>query len=174
MLTVSNLSSSIAFVNKTSLGYLGEADLTSYTVGGTISTDNVIEGNTNKYYTEGRVDTNFATKNASDLADVDYANAPANNDVLIWNSTSSKWEPGVAPDTSTGEANTASNVGTGTGVFKQKAGVDLEFHSISAGTGISVIQQGNNIQIGNLAVSGPGGSAYIEEDDAIAFAIAFA
>jgi len=173
LLTVSQ-QSTIQFVNKTSLGYLGEADLTSYTVGGTISTDNVIEGNTNKYYTEGRVDTNFATKNASDLADVDYANAPVNNDVLIWNATNSKWEPGVAPDTSVGEANTASNVGTGLGVFKQKTSLDLEFYKISAGTGISVTQQGNNLQIGNLAVSGPGGSAYIEEDDAIAFAIAFA
>ena len=174
LLTVDETNAAIGFTNKTALGYLGEADLTNYTVGGTISTDNVIEGSTNKYYTEARVDTNFGSKNASDLADVDYANAPTNNDVLIWNSTTSKWEPGVAPDNSTGEANTVSNVGTGTGVFKQKTGVDLEFHSISAGTGISVIQQGNNIQIGNLAVSGPGGSAYIEEDDAIAFAIAFA
>jgi|TARA_B110000263_G_C15311630_1_gene513720 hypothetical protein len=173
LLTVS-AQNTIQFVNKTSLGYLGETDLTSYTIGGTIDTDNIIEGNTNKYYTETRVDTNIGTKNVSALADVDYVTAPANNDVLIWNATNGKWEPGIAPDTSVGEANTASNVGTGLGMFKQKASLDLEFYKLSAGTGISVTQQGNNIQIGNLAVSGPGGSAYIEEDDAIAFAIAFA
>ena len=173
LLTVS-AQNTIQFTNKTALGYVGETDLTNYTVGNIISTDNVIEGNTNKYYTEARVDTNIGSKNVSALADVDYVNAPVNNDVLIWNATNGKWEPGVAPNTSSGEANTASNVGTGLGVFKQKASLDLEFYKLSAGTGISVTQQGNNIQIGNLAVSGPGGSAYIEEDDAIAFAIAFA
>ena len=173
LVTVSQ-QSTIQFTNKTALGYVGETDLTNYTVGNIISTDNIIEGNTNKYYTETRVDTNIGAKSINALVDVDYANAPVNNDVLIWNATNGKWEPGVAPNTSTGEANTASNVGTGLGVFKQKTSVDLEFYKISAGTGISVTQQGNNLQIGNLAVSGPGGSAYIEEDDAIAFAIAFA
>ena len=35
-----------------------------------------IQRNTNKYYTEARVDTNIGSKNVSDLADVDYVNAP--------------------------------------------------------------------------------------------------
>jgi len=37
-----------------------------------------------------------------------------------------------------GEANTASNVGTGVGVFDVKNGVDLEFNSLIGGTGIDI------------------------------------
>ena len=37
-----------------------------------------------------------------------------------------------------GETNTASNIGVGEEIFKQKTGVDLEFRSISGGTGITI------------------------------------
>ena len=42
-----------------------------------------------------------------------------------------------------GETNTASNVGTGTGFFKTKLGVDLQFKSVLAGYGASVTSGAN-------------------------------
>jgi len=55
-----------------------------------------------------------------------------------------------------GEVNTASNVGSGAGVFKQKTGVDLEFKSFTAGTNITLTQNANDIEISS---SGGGGGA---------------
>ena len=46
-----------------------------------------------------------------------------------------------------GEVNTASNVGAGDGVFKQKTGVDLEFKSFTAGTNITLTSSADEIQI---------------------------
>lgn len=56
-----------------------------------------------------------------------------------------------------GEVNTASNVGTGTGVFKQKAGVDLEFNTLAAGTGISLSSTASVITITNTQSSSTAG-----------------
>lgn len=53
----------------------------------------------------------------------------------------------TTPPSTLGEVNTASNVGTGDGVFKQKTGVDLEFKSLSAGTNITLTSSADEIQI---------------------------
>jgi len=60
-----------------------------------------------------------------------------------------------------GEANTASNVGAGSGIFLQKSGVDLQFKTLVAGTGIGLNPTANTIEIQNtrsaftsVAVSG--------------------
>jgi hypothetical protein len=57
-----------------------------------------------------------------------------------------------------GEANTASNVGTGSQVFKQKTGVDLEFRTLVAGTNINITQGANDITISS---TGGGGGATV-------------
>jgi len=85
-----------------------------------------------------------------DVDDTDIADGK----VLVYNSTSGNLEYETM---GSGEANTASNVGTaGVGVFKQKDGVDLEFKKLNAGSGkISVTDDvGNNevdIDLGSVA-----------------------
>lgn len=46
-----------------------------------------------------------------------------------------------------GEVNTASNVGVGNGIFKQKTGVDLEFKSIDVGNGITATVFPDNLRL---------------------------
>ena len=46
-----------------------------------------------------------------------------------------------------GEANTASNIGVGAGVFSDKNAVDLRFYSLTGGTGMNVFLSGNQISI---------------------------
>lgn len=75
----------------------------------------------------------------------DFTGTPSSGQVLAWNGTA--WSP-LSINTS-GEANTASNLGTGTGVFSAKSGVDLQFRSIKAGSGVSVALAGNDIVITN-------------------------
>lgn len=48
---------------------------------------------------------------------------------------------------STGEANTASNLGTGLGIFSTKSGVDFRFKSLQGGPNITLVDLGSDIQI---------------------------
>ena len=59
----------------------------------------------------------------------------------------------------TGEVNTASNVGGGSGLFKQKSGVDLQFYTLAAGSGVSLTQVGDTIQIDSTVVPGESNTA---------------
>ena len=61
---------------------------------------------------------------------------------------------------SSGEVNTASNIGTsGIGLFKQKSGVDLQFKNLVAGTSVGLTENvtDNTIQINLTSTESPGG-----------------
>ena len=62
-----------------------------------------------------------------------------------------------------GESNTASNVGTGTGLFKQKSGVDLQFYSVGSADNLLTVSIVSNvitltINQGNLVLNSISGA----------------
>ena len=100
----------------------------------------------------------MATQNLGNVrALIVSATAPTNTDLLwrntstspqsinIFNSTNSTWEP-IAMS-SGGQDNTASNVGSGEGIFVSKVGVDLRFRSLIAGTNITLASDGTSVTI---------------------------
>lgn len=61
--------------------------------------------------------------------------------------TNGKWWVIANTAGSAGEANTASNVGSGAGVFKQKTGVDLEFKSMIGGHKLAITSNTNDLTL---------------------------
>lgn len=53
-----------------------------------------------------------------------------------------------------GTVNSASNVGTGTGIFKQLVGTDLEFKTLKSGTNVSISSDVTSVTISSTAVAG--------------------
>lgn len=62
------------------------------------------------------------------------------------------WAQEVGGSSGGGEVNTASNIGTGAGVFAQKSGVDLQFKTIKATGGASVSSDSDSITIDTSAL----------------------
>jgi len=67
----------------------------------------------------------------------------------------SGWELAAKPGG--GEYNTVTNLGTGTGLFKQKTGADLQFRSLKAGANVGVSVVGDDLVIN--AVGGSSGAS---------------
>jgi hypothetical protein len=81
--------------------------------------------------------------------------------ISISSSDSSPLNTTTIAITSSGEPNTASNLGAGTGIFAQKSGVDLQFKSLVAGSGISITSNGTTITLTSSggATTTPGGAS---------------
>jgi len=113
-----------------------------------VDTDNVPEGATNLYYTDARVLTKIQATSINELSDVDTSTVTPNaNDVLTWNAMDGEWEPAVAPGAAGGEANTASNIGTGAGLANGKVGSDLRFRSIIGTSPIVATENSNDVTL---------------------------
>ena len=68
------------------------------------------------------------------------------NQVLMFDTTLNAFVNTALPSMeATGEINTASNLGAGQGVFKDKLGADLRFKTIVAGTGIAVTSDADEV-----------------------------
>jgi hypothetical protein len=60
------------------------------------------------------------------------------------------------PSTGGGEANTGSNLGTGSKVFKQKVGVGFQYRTLVAGSGVTLVEGTNEITISSTGGGGSG------------------
>ena len=78
-------------------------------------------------------------------------NTFALNQVLMFDTTLNAFVNTTLPvGGTTGEINTASNIGAGQGVFKDKLGADMRFKSIVAGTGIAVTSDADEVFIATV------------------------
>jgi hypothetical protein len=104
------------------------------------------------YYTKTEVDTlvNARPDNLIELGDV-VITSPIDGQSLVYENSTGKWinETVSGGGGGSGEANTATNVGTaGVGIYKQKTGVNLEFKKVNAGSNkISITDDTTNSEV---------------------------
>ena len=126
----------------------------SITDSGTIAVDTGTTGNKIVQLSDGKLPSvdgsNLSGVNAEKLQTRNVSAAvPVSGQVLKW--SGSAWVPSsdLVGETGSGEANTASNVtsGSGVGLFKGKVSADLRFYSLSPGAGVTVNLAGDDVVI---------------------------
>jgi len=131
---------------------VGDGSTATFTVPFAISADNTvldvvayIDGRKMEMDTTGGSGEDFTKISTSQVT---FAVAPPiDKRIVIWKQGTSV----AATAGGSGEVNTGGNTGVGAQVFKNKLGVVLQMRSIVAGTGISVVQNTNDITISNTA-----------------------
>ena len=121
---------------------------------GTIAVDAGTTGNKVVQLSDGKLPSvdgsNLSGVNAEKLQTRSVSAAvPASGQVLKW--SGSAWVPSsdLVGETGSGEANTASNVtsASGVGLFKAKVSADLQFYSLSPGAGVTISLVGDDVVI---------------------------
>lgn len=93
------------------------------------------------------------------LSDVVITSA-TNGQLLQYNGTN--WVNATVG--SAGEANTASNVGSGAEVFKEKSSVNFVFRTLEAGAGITITEADDDITIAATGTAATGAILWINDD----------
>ena len=121
---------------------------------GTITVDAGSTGNKIVQLSDGKLPSvdgsNLSSVNAEKLQTRNVSAAvPVSGQVLKW--SGSAWVPSsdLVGETGSGEANTASNVtsASGVGLFKAKVSADLSFYSLSPGAGVTVTLVGDDVVV---------------------------
>lgn len=126
--------------------------VTTTVVGGTVEISTTAQNNT-----ATNLGTGTGVYASKDGASLRFKSLKAGTNVTLSDNGSEITIASTGTTGGTGEANTASNVGTGSGLFKTKSGVDLQFKSIKAGTNVTITPGTDDVTI---SASGGGGGTW--------------